>query len=111
MRARFLEPQPPARLVEKGGRVYVFLCADEKIFYETCDSVEGNSDPVTVYEYDYHEFAEDVDNIDTQDVMAHPEKYMSYTHETETIESKLAKLTEQLNALSVNQLNIATKEA
>ena len=68
MRARFLEPQPPARLVEKGGKVYAFLCLNEEVFEET---YEG-SGAITVYEYDYHEFAESADAIDAQDVQAHP---------------------------------------
>lgn len=106
MRVRFLEPQPPARLVEKAGKVYVFLCLDEEVLEET---YEG-SGIVTVYEYDYHEFTEDADAIDVQDVQAHPEKYMSYTPEPETIESKLEKLTALINALAAAQLDMATKE-
>lgn len=106
MRARFLSPQPPVRLVEKNGKVYVFLCPNEQVFEE---SYEG-SGPVTVYEYDYHEFVEDADSINTQDVQMHPEKYMTYTPEPETMESKLEKLTAQINALAVAQLDMATKE-
>lgn len=106
MRARFLEPQPPARLVEKVGKVYAFLCLDEEVFKET---YEG-SGAVTVYEYDYHEFVESADAIDAQDVQTHPEKYMSYTPDTQTMESRLEKLTAQINALTAAQLEIATKE-
>lgn len=106
MRARFLEPQPPARLVEKGGKVYAFLCLDEEVFEET---YEG-SGAVTVYEYDYHEFAESADAIDAQDVQAHPEKYMSYTPDPQTMESRLEKLTAQINALAAATQKQQTKE-
>ena len=82
-KARFLDPQPPVRLVEKGGKVYVFLCLNEQAFEET---YEG-SGPVTVYEYTYHEFAEDADVIDVQDVQSHPEKYMTYAPEPDTLEA------------------------
>lgn len=110
MRARFLDPQPPVRLVEKGGKVYVFLCLDEEVFDEAYDSGEAEAVTETVYEYTYHEFAEDADAIDAQDVRAHPKKYMTYTPEPETMESKLEKLTAQINALAVAQLDMATKE-
>ena len=106
MRARFLEPHPPARLVEKGGKVYAFLCLDEEVFEET---YEG-SGAMTVYEYDYHEVAKSADAIDAQDVQAHPEKYMSYTPDPQTMESRLEKLTAQINALAAAQLDMATTE-
>lgn len=107
MRARFLEPQPPARLVERVGKVYAFLCLNEQAFEE----VYEGSRPVTVYEYDYHEFVESADAIDVQDVQAHPEKYISYTPDPQTMESRLEKLTAQINALAAAQLGMATKEA
>lgn len=110
MRARFLDPQPPARLVEKGGKVYVFLCLDEEVFEETYDSGEAETGTETVYEYAYHEFAEDADAINAQDVQAHPEKYMTYAPEPDTLESRLEKMAEQIRALSVVQLDMATKE-
>ena len=106
MRARFLDPQPPVRLVEKGGKVYVFLCLNEQTFEEACE----DSSPVTVYEYDYHEFVESADAIDAQDVRAHPEKYMTYAPEPDTLEAKLKKMAEQIRALSAVQLDMAAKE-
>ena len=103
MRARFLEPQPPVRLVEKGGKVYVFLCLDEKVFEEVYDSVEAEAGTETVYEYAYHEFSEDADAIDVQDVRAHPEKYMTYAPELDTLESKLEKMIEDKIQAAVTQ--------
>lgn len=100
MRARFLDPQPPVRLVEKGGKVYVFLCLDEEVFEEACDSGEAEAGTETVYEYAYHEFAEDADAIDVQDVRAHPEKYMTYAPEPDALEAKLEKMAEQIRALA-----------
>ena len=110
MRARFLDPQPPVRLVEKGGKVYVFLCLDEEVFEEAYDSGEAEAGTETVYEYAYHEFAEDADAIDAQDVQAHPEKYMTYAPEPDTLESRLEKMEEQIRALSAIQLDMATKD-
>lgn len=98
MRARFLDPQPPVRLVEKGGKVYVFLCLDEEVFEEAYDSGEAEAGTETVYEYAYHEFSEDADVIDVQDVRAHPEKYMTYAPEPNTLEAKLEKMEEQIQA-------------
>ena len=109
MRARFLEPQPPARLVEKGGKVYVFLCLDEEVFEEAYDSGEAEAGTETVYEYTYHEFSEDADVIDVQDVLAHPEKYMTYAPDPNTLESKLEKMAKQIRALAASNQHIEEK--
>lgn len=106
MRARFLSPQPPVRLVEKAGKVYVFLCLNEQVFEESYE----DSGPASVYEYDYNEFVEDAGSINTQDVQEYPEKFLHYTPEPETLESKLKKLTAQINALAAAQLDMAAKE-
>lgn len=90
--------------------MYVFLCMDEKVFEEAYDSGEAESGTETVYEYTYHEFAEDADAIDVQDVQAHPEKYMMYAPEPDTLEAKLEKMAEQIRALSAVQLDMAAKE-
>ena len=109
MRARFLDPQPPVRLVEKGGKVYVFLCLDEEVFEESYDSGEAEAGTETVYEYTYHEFAEDADAIDAQDVQAHPEKYMTYVQKHNTLESNLEKMAEQIRVLAASNQHIEEK--
>lgn len=109
MRARFLDPQPPVRLVEKGGKVYVFLCLDEEVFEEAYDSGEAEAGTETVYEYTYHEFAEDADAIDVQDVQAHPEKYMTYAPKPDTLESRLGKMAEQIRVLAASNQHIEEK--
>lgn len=106
MRARFLEPQPPARLVKKNGKVYVFLCLNEQVFEESYE----DSGPATAHEYDYNEFAEDAGGINTQDVQEYPEKYLHYAPEPDTLEAKLKKMAEQIRALSAVQLDMAAKE-
>lgn len=63
-----------------------------------------------MYDYTYHEFAEDADAIDVQDVRAHPEKYMTYAPEPDTLESKLEKMAEQIRTFSAVQLDMAAKE-
>lgn len=109
MRARFLEPQPPVRLVEKGGKVYAFLCLDEEVFEEAYDSGEAEAGTETVYEYTYHEFAEDAAVIDVQDVRAHPKKYMTYAPEPGTLEAKLEKMAKQIRALAASNQHIEEK--
>lgn len=113
MTARFLDAQPPVRMVEKHGKVYVFICLNESVYEESYDFGEETlPTTVTVYEYDYHEFVEDLQNINAEDVQNNPEKYMSYApkSESENVEDKLKRLEAQINALSAAQLDVATRE-
>lgn len=94
MKARFLEPQPPVRIVEPDGKSYVFLCLNEEQKTEAFDGTE-----TAYYEYDYNEIV--TDKIDLDDVRAHPEKYISYTPEEEkTLQETVREQAEQIQMLT-----------
>lgn len=98
MRARFLEQQPPVRIVEKEDKVFVYLCLNETVFEETYN--DGDSYAATVYEYDYHEFVDDSENVDAEDITQNPEKYMGYVPKTGTLEEQLAEMRTQLEIIN-----------
>lgn len=98
MRARFLEQQPPVRIVEKEDKAFVYLCLNETVFEETYS--DGDSYAATVYEYDYHEFVDDSENVDAEDITQSPEKYMGYVPKTGTLEEQLAEMRTQLEIIN-----------
>ena len=98
MRARFLEQQPPVRIVEKEDKAFVYLCLNETVFEEPYN--DGDSYAATVYEYDYHEFVDDSENVDAEDIAQSPEKYMGYVPKTGTLEEQLAEMRTQLEIIN-----------
>ena len=73
MKARFLEKQKPVKFVVLHGKTYVYICINEQ---EVTDSLEGAE--TIQYEYDYHEFFADSSEIDRNDIVSNPEKYIDY---------------------------------
>ena len=54
MKARFLEQQPPVKIVQADGKTYIFICQNET---QGTESYEDNEEQIqeTYYEYDYNE--------------------------------------------------------
>lgn len=74
IKARFFDPQPPVKVVDDGGFVYIFICLNEE------QKTEKYDEETTSYlEYDYNEFREEKSQIDLEDVMKNPEKYLVYS--------------------------------
>ena len=73
MKARFLEQQKPVKFVVLHGKTYVYICTNEQAITETMEGVE-----TTQYEYDYHEFFANSEDIDRNDIVSNPEKYIDY---------------------------------
>ncbi len=65
------------------GKTYVFLCLNEEEVRETYPEMVGGDDtePRTVYEYDYAEIIEDDGVLDLNDVAENPENYLGYLPE------------------------------
>ena len=73
IKARFFDPQPPVKVVDDGGFVYIFICLNEE------QKTEKYDEETTYLEYDYNEFREEKSQIDLEDVMKNPEKYLVYS--------------------------------
>lgn len=74
IKARFFDPQPPVKVVDDGDLVYIFICLNEE---QKTEKYDGE---ITSYlECDYNEFREEKSQIDLEDVMKNPEKYLVYS--------------------------------
>lgn len=74
IKARFFDPQPPVKVVDDGDVVYIFICLNEE---QKTEKYDGE---ITSYlEYDYNEFREEKSQINLEDVMRNPEKYLVYS--------------------------------
>lgn len=101
MKARFLTQQPQAKVIESGGKTYVFICLNEEHGSEEFD---GNQ--TEYFEYDYNEFCGESLNI--EDVRAHPEKYIDYIPATEkSLEEMIAAQKKEIELLKDCLLEIS----
>lgn len=89
MKARF-ETQVPAVTVypEDGNNVCIQIALNEQPFSET--DAEGNV--FEGFEYTFHEFHIDRDEIDLDDVNEFPEDYLDYPLPIPTLEERVAAL-------------------
>ena len=95
MKARFLHPQPPAKVVTKGDKLYAYICLNEVRGAEVFEGTE------TEYlEYDYNEFVDSPAR--SADILANPERYLDYQPVQEPTEAeRLAALEEYVASLGV----------
>lgn len=95
MKARFLSPQPPAKVVVKGDRLYAYICQNEVRGTEVFDGEE-----VEYIEYDYNEF---VDSPGREaEILANPGKYLNFQPAHEPTEAeRLAALEDYVASLEV----------
>ena len=91
-----MEKQPSVKVVEK-DKVYVYICLNEKEVTEDHINSE-ESEPVTMYEYDYNEIIEDIGVLDIDDVKTNPEKYLNYKKAVEKTDKERITEPEAMNA-------------
>lgn len=97
MKACFDVEQPAVRIVEQ-DKLYIFLAVNGQW---TTRQVENGEEPVSCWECDYAELVAQKGQIDTADVMAHPEKYLDWVPPVEkSPEEKIADLQEQNRVLT-----------
>lgn len=106
MKARFDAKQPPVKIIENNNVVYVFICLNEEekeeiVNYnenlENTEDSEQSNITIKYYEYDYNEFNDKKENIDTGDINTYPEKYLNYSPSKN--ENKEDKLQNEINSL------------
>lgn len=95
-KSRFMEKQPSVKVVEK-DKVYAYVCLNETEVTENHVN-DGESVPITMYEYDYNEIIEDIGILDIDDVKANPEKYLDYKKSTEKTDKERIVELEAMNA-------------
>lgn len=106
MKARFLEPQLPVRIISLEGKIYIYICVNEQQEEDIYDNPDGTKYPLTYYEYDYNEFCDSEESLDLEDVKLHPQNYLNYQpSKADKLESKIKKEIEKTisnNLLSTN---------
>lgn len=76
-KARFAEEQPPVTIKEQGELYYIHICLNgEWKEEEIPDIFEGDSKTERYWGCDYNEIV--TDDIDVEDVEAHPERYLDF---------------------------------
>lgn len=101
MKARFLEQQPPVKIVQADGKTYIFICQNET---QGTESYEDNEEQIqeTYYEYDYNEICGPTEKLPLEDIQAHPENYLDYAYteqEEEGEDDRIKNLEGQVNSI------------
>ena len=114
MKTRFDAKQPPVKIIENNNVVYVFICLNEEekeeiVNYnenlENTEDSEQSNITIKYYEYDYNEFNDKKENIDTDDINTYPEKYLNYSpskneNKEDKLQNEIDSLKTQLEELS-----------
>lgn len=114
MKARFDAKQPPVKIIENNNVVYVFICLNEEekeeiVNYnenlENTEDSEQSNITIKYYEYDYNEFNDKKENVDTDDINTYPEKYLNYSpskneNKEDKLQNEIDSLKTQLEELS-----------
>lgn len=95
-KAMFDVSQDAVKLYHNNDMVTVCVCLNE--IQKQIESEDGGT--YVAYEYDYNEFTVHTSEVDIDDVLNHPEKYMDYTvgEPMSDTERKIAEL-EKSNAM------------
>lgn len=110
MKARFLEPQLPVRIISLEGKIYVYICVNEQQEEDIYDNPDGIKYHLTYYEYDYNEFCDTEESLDLEDVKLHPQNYLNYQpRKADKLESKIKKEIEK--SISNNLLSTNSKQS
>lgn len=75
MKAEFTEKQPSVKTVTYDDLTRVFICANGRKITKKYDYDDVDHE---VWEYDYHEFADETNNLDMDDINANPSRYLDY---------------------------------
>lgn len=89
---------------------YVYLYLNEKEEQPVMGVPTESDEKHTVYTYDYHEFKEHKDNIDIEDLKAHPNNYIEYIPLADQVEINLALDKLNLFAETINMEDKPTDE-
>lgn len=80
MKARFSQPQPPVNVIRSEGKIYVFICLNEKQGTETYQDMGEGQTEESYYKYDYNEISGPEDEIPVEDIQEHPDNYLEYAY-------------------------------
>lgn len=85
MKARFVTKQKEVTLKRlKDGIVDVTICINEKTGTEEYESWIEKKEPITYYEYDFAQYFVEDGEIDEDDLIANPFKYLHYVKRKES---------------------------
>lgn len=100
MKARFMQQQPPVKIIQKDGIAYVYICQSETQGTETYPDMGEWQITESYYEYDYNEIIAPAVDLPLDDIQAHPENYLSYkyTHSSDDSGAKALEEVEKLKA-------------
>lgn len=108
MKAKFMERQPSVRWQPINAElVDVTICLNEtKVSVEQGGNMEGQSVPMDMWEYDFHQFREKFANIKEADVRKSPINYLTYVPAKEpTVEEKIEQM-QLSNDMAIAELSI-----
>ena len=80
MKARFLEQQPPVKVVRSTGMAYIFICLHEEQGNEPYPDISDGITSQPYYEYDYNEIVGPEDKLPLEEIQSNPEKYLDYKY-------------------------------
>lgn len=80
MKARFLEPQLPVKVVKSFGMAYIFICLNETQKTETYPDMEDGNTSQAYYEYDYNEIIGPEEKLPIEEIQLNPENYLDYKY-------------------------------
>ena len=74
-----MEKQPSVKVIEQNDEYFIFICLNEtRHGNDDYSSVDGETEEISCWEYDYNEFHDKKENIDLEDIKNNPEKYLEY---------------------------------
>lgn len=94
MKARFLEPQLPVKVIQKDGTAYVYICLNETQGTESYPDMGEGQTTENYYEYDYNEIIGPAEDLPLEDIQTHPENYLDYAYAPENENPGLQALAE-----------------
>lgn len=80
MKARFLEQQPPVKIVQSAGTAYIFICLHEEQGSETYPDMGEGITSQPYYEYDYNEIVGPEGKLPLEEIQLNSEKYLDYKY-------------------------------
>lgn len=80
MKARFLEQQPPVKVVQSAGMAYIFICLHEEQGNEPYSDISDGITSQLYYEYDYNEIVGPEDKLPLEEIQSNPENYLDYKY-------------------------------
>lgn len=92
MTVKFVNHQPPVKIVKTGDICYIYICLNEKIVNEKYINERNEEVTEVFYQYNYNEFCEISSKLNIEDIEANPEKYLNYDSNTQNEPDRLTQL-------------------